>query len=133
MVRKRHGRGGRAAEGARLEKVRRPRRAPQTSNNLQARKRARDVSRDAGPSKIARFHPQPGDYGMVYVVGGKFKGNYGYYDDDQDDRRCIVYPPEGMRGRDAEGKPRLNDYELIRRDYLVSVNRLMATVLPEAA
>ena len=38
---------------------------------------------------------EEGDYGLVYVAEGEFRGKFGYYDDDEDEDEAIVYfgPP----------------------------------------
>jgi len=51
-----------------------------------------------------------GEYGPVPVVSGKFKGQVGYYDDDEaDSRAAVVYFK----------KPFDDDYEMLDRKSLV--------------
>jgi len=36
-------------------------------------------------------------WGRVFIVGGRWKGRMGYYDDDEDGGYCVVYP-DGVKG-----------------------------------
>lgn len=49
-------------------------------------------------------------WGRVFIVGGRWKGKMGYYDDDEDGAYCVVYPDGVMAtswcGRAASWKRR---------------------------
>lgn len=47
-------------------------------------------------------------YGSVLITKGKYKGQVGYYDDDEDDGLCIVYL----------GVPFVSEYVCIKSSYL---------------
>lgn len=47
-------------------------------------------------------------YGAVLITKGKYKGQVGYYDDDEEDDLCIVYL----------GTPFLSGYVTIKSSYL---------------
>jgi len=48
------------------------------------------------------------DYGIVEIIGGKFKGLVGYYDDDEGQKYAIVY----------FGRFPIDGYELVPHKYL---------------